>query len=352
MRLRLLYRNKLEHVKGRNVAVKAEIAEGRRAYLLRTEWVPVTDVPGTSAPSPKESPHLAGLELSMAALAEADTARLRAGLAPLADGYAAWLDEQAPRVEGLPPQMREHATESLKQARKMAGRIAEGVRLLTDESAEHHADALRAFRFAQSAMAAQRLHTQIASHRAATGADFPAAKVVVEARGPAAASWRPFQLAFLLLNLASLADPGHDERAATRYGLVDLLFFPTGGGKTEAYLGLAAFTLAMRRFQGVTGTGEEARDAAAGVAVFMRYTLRLLTSQQFQRASTLVCAAELLRRDAPEAFGDEPFRIGLWVGMKVTPNSFAEAEDDIAEVRDTGDKARSAALSASPSPGI
>ncbi len=345
MRLRLLYRNKLEFAHGRNVAVKAEVAEGRRrAHLLRTEWVPVTDVPGTSAPAPEQSPHLAGLELSMAALAEADPAALRAGLSPLADGYAAWLDEQAQRIDGLPAQLREHATASLKQARTIADRIAGGVRLLTDETAPHHADALRAFRFSQAAMAEQRLHTQIAAHRAATGARYPEAKAAIEAKGPAAASWRPFQLAFLLLNLASLADPGHDERAATRHGLVDLLFFPTGGGKTEAYLGLAAFTLAMRRFQGVTGTGEDARDAAAGVAVFMRYTLRLLTSQQFQRASALVCAAELLRRADPAALGDEPFRIGLWVGMKVTPNSFQEAEDDVADMRERGKTAGSRVL--------
>ncbi|WP_051392741.1 DISARM system helicase DrmA [Glycomyces arizonensis] len=335
MRLRLLYRNKLEFATGRNVAAKAEVAEGeRRAHLLRTEWIPVTDVPGTSAPT--ASPHLAGLELSMAALAEADTAALRAGLAPLAEGYAAWLDEQAGRIDGLPAQLRDYAADSLKQARTIADRIAEGVRLLTDEAAPHHADALRAFRFAQAAMAEQRVHTQIAAHRAATGASYPAAKASIEAKGPGAASWRPFQLAFLLLNLASLADPGHAERAATRNGLVDLLFFPTGGGKTEAYLGLAAFTLAMRRFQGVTGSGEDARDAAAGVAVFMRYTLRLLTSQQFQRASALVCAAELLRRGDPEALGAEPFRIGLWVGLKVTPNSFKEAEDDVADVRASG----------------
>ncbi|MEU5152922.1 DISARM system helicase DrmA [Glycomyces sp. NPDC021274] len=345
MRLRLLYRNRLQYARGRNVAVAAEAPEdGRRAHLLRTEWLPVTDVPGTSAPTPAQSPRLAGLELSMAALAEADVPALQAGLAPLAAGYSDWLEEQEARIAGLPEQLRPYAVGAMEDARAVASRIADGVRLLTDERVPAHADALRAFRFAQSAMKEQRVHTQIAARRATTGEDYRTAKAAIEGKGAGAASWRPFQLAFLLLNLASLADPGHPERQATKNGLVDLLFFPTGGGKTEAYLGLAAFTLAMRRLQGVTGTGEDARDAAAGVAVFMRYTLRLLTSQQFQRASALVCAAELLRQAEPEVFGAEPYRIGLWVGMKVTPNSFEGAAEDVAKMKDSGKTAGSGVL--------
>ena len=119
----------------------------------------------------------------------------------------------------------------------------------------------------------------------------------------------------MLLNLPSLTDPAHPERAADQTPLVDLLFFPTGGGKTEAYLGLTAYTFAIRRLQGVVGAGADARSGDGGVAVLMRYTLRLLTAQQFQRAAALVCAAEVLRRAATtETWGSEPFRIGLWVG--------------------------------------
>ena len=149
-------------------------------------------------------------------------------------------------------------------------------------------------------------------------------------------SWRPFQLAFVLLNLPALADPDHPERAADHSGLVDLLFFPTGGGKTEAYLGLTAFTFAIRRLQGTVGAGEEARDGGAGVAVLMRYTLRLLTAQQFQRAAALVCAAEVQRRQDEQTWGSEPFRIGLWVGGSVSPNWYTDAEQQIADARDAG----------------
>jgi hypothetical protein len=96
--------------------------------------------------------------------------------------------------------------------------------------------------------------------------------------------WRPFQLAFLLMNLPGIARPLAEDRK-----VADLLFFPTGGGKTEAYLGLAASTLVLRRMQnpGIT---------SAGVSVLMRYTLRLLTLDQLGRAATLICALELERQ--------------------------------------------------------
>lgn len=112
-------------------------------------------------------------------------------------------------------------------------------------------------------------------------------------------------------------------------GQAQLLFFPTGGGKTEAYLGLTAYTIAIRRLQGIVGSGLDARDGTQGVGVLMRYTLRLLTTQQFQRATALVSACELLRRERVAAgdlrWGTTPVRIGLWVGVGVTPNSFDDA---------------------------
>ena len=127
--------------------------------------------------------------------------------------------------------------------------------------------------------------------------------------------WRPFQLAFILLNLAGLVDRTHVDRE-----IADLLFFPTGGGKTEAYLGLAAFVIAHRRLSGSGVLG-------AGVAVIMRYTLRLLTLDQLARAAGVVCALELMRTDAKNVdeqgrrlLGDWPIEIGLWVGSDASPN--------------------------------
>jgi hypothetical protein len=140
------------------------------------------------------------------------------------------------------------------------------------------------------------------------------------------------------LCLPGLTDPRHrDARRGADDAQAQLLFFPTGGGKTEAYLGLTAYTFAIRRLQGVIGQGPDARDGTRGVAVLMRYTLRLLTAQQFQRAAALVCACESLRRERIEAgdgrWGTTPFRVGLWVGSKVTPNSYEEAARQVAEAR-------------------
>src|SRR5207247_1278335 len=123
--------------------------------------------------------------------------------------------------------------------------------------------------------------------------------------------WRAFQLAFVLLNLPGLADPKDPHRET-----VDLLFFPTGGGKTEAYLGLAAIAMVLRRLRNPGDQGL----AGAGVSVIMRYTLRLLTLDQLGRAAGLVCALELERLANPGRFGTWPFEIGLWVGKAATPN--------------------------------
>ncbi|MFI0370828.1 DISARM system helicase DrmA [Actinomadura sp. 1N219] len=335
LHLRLLYRNERRYAAGRNVAVHAEVAPGLRvAHRLTTTWLPVHDVPATIAPTGPGTP-LEHVKLSMDALATAAPAQLREGLQPLVDGYNAWLDERETEIPGLPDPLKGAAAKAVHDARKAANRIAAGVRLLSDERSPGHAEALRAFRFANEAMALQRRHTAITPKRE-EGLSYEDALKSVEEQGAKAASWRPFQLAFVLLNLPSLTDPAHPERAADHTALVDLLFFPTGGGKTEAYLGLTAYTFAIRRLQRTVGAAEDARDGMAGVAVLMRYTLRLLTAQQFQRAAALVCAAEILRRDDPATWGDERFRIGLWVGAGVSPNWFEDAKDQVIEARDQG----------------
>ncbi len=332
--LRLLYRNQRRYASGHNVAVHPTVREDERcASMLQTTWLPSYNVAATVADAKRLGP----VELSMDALATATPGDLRTGLSPLADGYLSWLDGQAATIPDLPAQLRGAAEAAVFTARQAAERIRSGIALLTDPAVPGHGQALAAFRFANESMALQRRHTEVARLREELGLPYAEALAQVTAKGPASASWRPFQLAFVLLNLPSLTDPAHPERAADHTATVDLLFFPTGGGKTEAYLGLTAYTFAIRRLQGVVGTGEHARSGNAGVAVLMRYTLRLLTAQQFQRAAALVCATEVLRRKDAGVWGAEPFRIGLWVGGGVSPNWYDEAAEQIAEAREAGD---------------
>lgn len=129
--------------------------------------------------------------------------------------------------------------------------------------------------------------------------------------------WRAFQLAFILLNLDGIFDD--NSKNEKRNELVDLVWFPTGGGKTEAYLGLISLTILHRRMQ--------YGDSGGGTAAIMRYTLRLLTLQQFQRASKLIVALELIRRGKAsfgQDLGSEPIRIGLFVGDNQLPNNTSD----------------------------
>lgn len=131
--------------------------------------------------------------------------------------------------------------------------------------------------------------------------------------------WRPFQIAFILMNIAAIVNPLHQDRE-----IVDLLYFPTGGGKTEAYLGIMAFTIANRRLR---ANEDEKFNRDGGVTAILRYTLRLLTTQQRDRITKMVIAAELCRRN-DERFGKERISIGFWVGGGVTPNKFEDMEDN------------------------
>ncbi len=329
--LRLLYRNQRRYAMGHNVAVHSHVREGDRrcAWKLETTWLPTYEVPATAAAG-------SAAQLSMDALAEADAAALREALLPLADGYDDWLDQQD--FAEMPADLRETGEHAVQIARHASTRIRAGIHLLTTPSAPGHHDAIAAFAFTNRVMALQRRHTALARLREEQGLSYAAA--LEQVSDPTNATWRPFQLAFVLLNLPSLTDPTHPERAAEPSASVDLLFFPTGGGKTEAYLGLTAYTFAIRRLQGLVGEGAAARSGADGVAVLMRYTLRLLTAQQFQRAAALVCAAEVVRRDDEQTWGDTPFRIGLWVGGGVSPNWYPEAAEQVNEAREAGKSRR------------
>ena len=323
-RLALQYRDRLEYAVGRTCSADWTVAAGaRRATQVRTEWIPTSTTPQTDAAT------VDGALLDMTALATATPDQLRAGLAPIIEAYGAWLGRQRSAIAALPDHLRPTAEEVVEEAAQVHASLAAGLDHLLASS-----DAQRCFSFMNRVMADQRVHSQIAEERQKEpGLLLAAAEERVRAKA-FPHHWRVFQLAFVLLQLPALTEPALARRSDAERAKVELLFFPTGGGKTEAYLGLAAYTFAIRRLQGVLTTPDGPLDGGAGVAVLMRYTLRLLTSQQFQRATALVCAAEMARREDPGTWGSEPFRIGLWVGSAVSPKRVSEAAEQLKALKD------------------
>jgi hypothetical protein len=310
-RLELAYRNRRELAVGHGVAVHAEldVMDLTRATSLETRAFPRRELAQVRPPTNDEEPALRALELDMRRIGEAADGELPALLAPLAEAYSGWIKAQAERLRRGEDDLEANnqtAAAVLEDAERARDRIRFGIELLRQRS-----EARDAFRFANRAMALQRLHARFAEQRRRGGG-----RSLDEMDEPAERRWYPFQLGFILLCLPSVTDPTHPDRSHPSQAICDLLWFPTGGGKTEAYLGLAAYTIALRRLQGAVG----GRRGDTGVAVLMRYTLRVLTLQQFQRASALICACEVLRRENPERWGEEPFRIGLWVGHNTAPN--------------------------------
>jgi hypothetical protein len=335
--LDMLYRDRAEFAVGHGTGVHAEVdaTTPLRALRITTRAVPAFEVPSTQFPGPADTPGMSALELDMAVLAGLADDRYGEVLLPLVDAYARWIGVQRTRIgdaASLLPLHEDAAREALMRCDEAAARIRAGIEVLGRD-----ATAREAFRFANRVMHAQRVRG-VYTREVRAGRSVALEAVDV----PANRSWRPFQLAFVLMNLPALADVLHEDRRGDEAATADLLWFPTGGGKTEAYLGLAALAMALRRLQGEV----DGHDGRHGVAVLMRYTLRLLTLQQFQRASALLCACEVERRRDSARWGDEPFRIGLWVGRKATPNTTAESASMVAQLRDAaqGFDARLASL--------
>lgn len=244
-----------------------------------------------------------GEVLSMEFLASAASNDVVRELKIFVEKYRSWIEEQRNGISAVKINLRDIARSNIKKCQDACDRIAYAVYLL-QESAKTNGEAFRAFRLANEAMLLQRKQTLVKS-----GKFFQPSKV----------KWYPFQLAFILHELNSFIEPeGHDDREIPDRNIVDLLWFPTGGGKTEAYLGIAAFAIFLRRLR------DKEND---GVTVIMRYTLRLLTLQQFERASVLIMACEFLREKY--RLGGSEISIGLWVGGNLTPNNLKDAKSII-----------------------
>ncbi|PZS32998.1 MAG: helicase [Pseudonocardiales bacterium] len=306
--LRLLYRNRRAYGAGHGCSVDWHVEADGVVRAVSTQMLPATVVPAVKA---RDDLGLAILELSRLADPDLDPDTLHRDLLEFVAVYEQWIAARAAELSTLPAEHVGAGARLIERMRTAATRMIDGVELLRrDETARV------AFRLANAAMREQMLQTaHVRRHPGRRGV-----ALSDRATGVATPRWRPFQLGFQLLTLASTGDPTHPDRE-----LVDLLWFPTGGGKTEAYLALAAFEMIRRRLaRGLRG---------GGTAVLTRYTLRLLTTQQFQRSATLVCALERLRGSEPCLAGTPAFTIGLWVGGETTPNSYKSAHELVTRLR-------------------
>ena len=181
---------------------------------------------------------------------------------------------------------KEIANQELDKCKKDYMRMKKNIEDLLD--GERNVENLNSFRLMNSAMFMQLFHSekvkkneinQLIQENSFLGFSYDFYKQADDKlfSKTESAGWRAFQLAFILLNLDGIFKPVNEENWTARNQWVDLVWFPTGGGKTEAYLGLIALTIINRR--------KHHKEKGGGVAAIMRYTLRLLTMQQFQRAT-------------------------------------------------------------------
>jgi len=308
----LLYRDKLTFAVGHGCAADWTHSTTSSADSVTAECMPIFETPSTTPDirSSNGQPLVASM-------------RLLAGIDPTSDGteqlediinaYEEWIAAQRDRVPGLDARLRETAEAHIAKCSEAAYRMRDGLALLKSDE-----QVCRAFRLANLAMVTQ----QIRSRREARAASFdhdtstllfaePYEPLDLSSERARESQWRAFQIAFILASLRSTADSGDADREQ-----VELIWFPTAGGKTEAYLGLAAFSIFLRRLR---------NPADTGVQTLMRYTLRLLTAQQFQRASRLICAMEYIRRQCTGELGDAEISTGIWLGGTTTPNTREEA---------------------------
>lgn len=316
--LALLYRNRRSFAVGHGCAAEWDVDGGERATRLRTAVVPGVVVPPVL---PRE---LDTRGLSMQFLS-GDGVRVPATEIPIAleevaRSYETWIETREREVPGLPDVFHATARNHLELCRCALSRMRRGIQMI-----QHDQNVREAFMLANRVMLMQQHHSTL---RRRLGDPWFLPEQYSSDSASGRGFWRAFQIAFVLVNLPGLV-PG-EEMVALPQGpspardIVDLIWFPTGGGKTEAYLAVTAFSIFTARIH----------RRERGCLVLMRYTLRLLTSQQFQRAASLICACEVVRRDRPDRLGSLPISIGLWVGASLTPNHEKDAIRMVTHLRE------------------
>lgn len=335
--LELLYRESATWAIGHGCAAGWDAQPSQTPSCLYTDVMPAVELPSMTPDI--EDEHGNSIQLSMRALAglqDDGTGEAWVTLQRLSQEFGRWIGRQDGEAKQLPGRYRAPAERHLENCRECLGRIEAGIDLLRT-----NANARRAFRLANLAMMLQQIAQKELGHRELVRNESPpwvgpkgthrSPWDIYSAadEGARLGKWRAFQIAFLLMSLKGVSEGSAEDWLQDRE-VVDLIWFPTGGGKTEAYLAVMAYFMFHERCLIKEEDGESRRD---GTNVLMRYTLRMLTTQQFQRAASLVCAMEFLRRN-PEVHGlgdifGKRFSVGLWIGSGGAPNKNAQATTEI-----------------------
>jgi len=291
--LELQYKHRHIYAVGHGAAVNWRQKKKENSDSVKEIWAeffPSVEVPQVTADVAERDNQT--LQLAYLASVHTTTSRVYDDLDDFIAGYADWVEEQKSCAASVPSDEKEAAERIVERMNIAVSRMKQGVSILRKDQR-----ATQSFALANRAMLDQMIQYDRAQGKA---------------KPPEHYCWRPFQLAFLLSDIESIVNEDSDFRDT-----VDLIWFPTGGGKTEAYLGLIAFLIVWRRLTNPASGG--------GTTVIMRYTLRLLTAQQYLRATRMICALELIRRKTP-ALGREPITVGMWVGAATTPNTLITAQ--------------------------
>ncbi|MDR3088260.1 MAG: hypothetical protein LBU39_00370 [Desulfobulbaceae bacterium] len=288
--LELQYKRHHIYAIGHGAAVDWKVERGR-VKEISTDFLPIVEVPQVTADVAREDNSVLGF----AHLAQSETTvEIFQELDLFVEKYATLGATQNVQIDGLEADEQAAAKRITTRMGKTLERMRRGVALLRKDH-----NAAESFRLANQAMLDQMRQADRVHGKQRDDNDY---------------RWRPFQLAFILTVVESAIREDVEDR-----DIVDLIWFPTGGGKTEAYLGLIAFLIVWRRLTNPASGG--------GTTVLMRYTLRLLTAQQFVRATRMICALELIRRRVPSLKDGEPITIGMWVGEATSPNRFEDAKE-------------------------
>ncbi|HAT4169819.1 TPA: helicase [Clostridium perfringens] len=308
----LLYRNKKSYAVGHGVAIGQDVNNKTGKGIIYTDFMPSFEVPQLEF-------NVEGLEnsedvLSMFELSDFSHRDKDSKISLLHDfckAYESWIRELEERCRDIDKIFKKVAEKQIYKCKNALNRMKKGINILYENETVYSA-----FLLMNKAMLMQRAHSKLNGgefDRYPGDKEFPKIDYLSIERKEA--SWRAFQLAFILMNIEGISDSSSLDR-----DIVDLIWIPTGGGKTEAYLGLTAFTIFLRRLRDP--------ENGDGTTIIMRYTLRLLAAQQFVRASILICACEKIRREFKNYnLGKEEISIGLWVGDSPTPNKNSKAKE-------------------------